>query len=148
VVPKPLAIRCKQTVAVRRLLRPHVLEHLPCRWIRLAQLVGKLRENPSIFFFVLNRQRQDFALGQILEVFQHSSSPRKLPRRKNRTTPSWKSSAGKGIAGENSDLKFRREIRAAGTDRQCPPCRSRRLCVSFDRDDFSRSAPTAKNDSQ
>src|SRR5882724_6875659 len=77
---------------MRRFFLAHLFEHLRRRRIRFAQLVRKFAENPSIFFFVLNRQRQDFTLAQILEFLQHSSPLRVLPRRKNRTTPPPKSS--------------------------------------------------------
>src|SRR5882724_514281 len=77
---------------MRRFFLAHLFEHSCRRRIRFAQLVRKFAENPSIFFFVLNRQRQDFALAQILEFLQHSFPLRVLPRRKNRTTPPSKSS--------------------------------------------------------
>src|SRR5882724_10701136 len=77
---------------MRRFFLAHLFEHLRRRRIRFAQLVREFAENPSIFFFVLNRQRQDFALAQILEFLQHSFPLRTLPRRKNRTTPPSKSS--------------------------------------------------------
>src|SRR5882724_1835518 len=77
---------------MRRFFLAHLFEHSCRRRIRFAQLVRKFAENPSIFFFVLNRKRQDFALAQILEFLQHSFPLRVLPRRKNRTTPPSKSS--------------------------------------------------------
>src|SRR5260221_3987145 len=92
VVAEPFAKRCVQPVPVCCFLLAHVFEHSCRRRIRFAQLVRKFAENPSIFFFVLNRQRQDFALAQILEFLQHSFPLRVLPRRKNRTTLPSKSS--------------------------------------------------------
>src|SRR5215470_256777 len=103
VIPESLAISRKKPVAVCGLFFAHFLKHLRRRRIRFFQLVSKLTENPSVFFFILNRQRQDFPLGQILEFLQHSSSPRKLPRRKNRTIPPWKSSLREKSFTEKSD---------------------------------------------
>src|SRR5262249_28406951 len=93
VISKPLSKCGEQTVAVRGLFRAHLLKHLRRGRIRFAQLVRKLPKNSSILFFVLNRQRQNFALGQILEFLEHSPPLGTFLREKNRTTPPRKSSS-------------------------------------------------------
>src|SRR5258705_12622108 len=91
VVAEPLAKCGEQAVPVRGLFLAHLLEHLRRRRVRFSQLVGKLPKNPSILFLVLNRQRQNLALRQILEFLEHSPPLRIILRRKNRTTSVWKS---------------------------------------------------------
>src|SRR5215468_9125383 len=97
-IPESFPVCRKKSVTVCGLFFAHFLKHLRRRRIRFFQLVSKLTENPSVFFFVLNCQREDFPFGQILEFLQHSPSLRKLPRRKNRIIAPWKSSWRRELA--------------------------------------------------
>src|SRR5260221_2803294 len=81
-----------QPVPVSDLLYSHLLKHIRRRRIALPQSVRELAVNPSVFFFVLNRQRQYFAFRQILEFLLHlrpsfSPSPAVCDAEESHTLP-------------------------------------------------------------
>src|SRR5882724_9654922 len=74
VIPKSFSKLIEQPVPVSNFLRAHFFEHIRGCGIAFPQRIRELPVNPSVFLFVLNGQRQDFALRQILELFLHPRS--------------------------------------------------------------------------
>src|SRR5262252_9128725 len=54
-------------------LLPHLLEHVRSCRVAVPQRVCKLAKNPAVFLLVLDRQRQNLSLRQVLEFFLHSA---------------------------------------------------------------------------
>ena len=61
-------VKLEQSMAVARLLLAHAFEHLGRSGIILPQSFGKIGVNTRVFLFQLNRQRQNFLLGEALKI--------------------------------------------------------------------------------
>src|SRR5580704_652856 len=80
VIAKALPVHFNQALTMAVFLRLHILKHFRRCGISLAQPFGEIAVDPPVFFFQLDRQRQNFLLAEILEsLLGHDSCSLSLP---------------------------------------------------------------------
>ncbi len=80
VLAELLLVELNQAGAVLRLLRLHLLEDHGAGGVGFAQAVGEIAVDAPVFFFERNRQGQNLALGELIEVLRHRRNH--LPRQR------------------------------------------------------------------
>ena len=77
VLAESLAVHLKQTLPVPRFLDGHLIEYFRSGGIRHAQAFGEISVDAAVLLLHLNRQRQNFLVGKVLEFFLgHERRPR------------------------------------------------------------------------
>src|SRR5579859_5232070 len=71
VFAEALAVSLNQPATVFGLFRAHLIQHFCRGGVCLAQPLGEVAEDASVFLFQGNCQSEDFPLGEVSESFRH-----------------------------------------------------------------------------